>query len=150
MTLVEILIVITVLIMMVMGVIMAMNPAASMNKARDTQRKKDLDRIKIAFEDYFNDRNCYPNQALVTAMTTLSNCKSKIFSPWLSEWPCDPNGLPYSMAVGDDTNCPKWYKIMTNLENKSDPQIFDQGGIGAGLGVPVNYGVASGNISNDK
>lgn len=150
MTLVEILVVMAVLAVMIVGAIGAMDPMGTMAKARDTQRKKDLNRIKTAFEDYFNDRNCYPSQTLVDQLTTRANCKGASFSPWLSTWPCDPNGLPYPLVVGDDANCPKWYKIMTNLEYKKDPQISDQGGIGLGVGVSVNYGVASGNVLNTQ
>ncbi|MFA5025384.1 MAG: prepilin-type N-terminal cleavage/methylation domain-containing protein [Candidatus Shapirobacteria bacterium] len=146
-TLVEILIVLTILSVLIIAAVSGMDPIGTMAKARDTQRKKDLNRIKIAFEDYFNDRNCYPSQGLVDMLTDVSRCKSDVFSPWLGNWPCNPGDTPYSIVIGDDENCPKWYKVMTFLENKSDPQISDQGGIGDGVGIPLNYGVASENIS---
>lgn len=149
-TLVEILVVMAILSVMIIATIIAIDPIGAMVKARDAQRKKDLNRIKVAFEDYMNDRNCYPNQSIVDSLSSAANCKSGIFSPWLTMWPCDPNGSPYPLVIGDDTNCPKWYKVMTYLENKKDTQISDQGGIGLSVGVSVNYGVASGNVSNTK
>ena len=149
-TLVEILVVTAVLSAMIIATIMAIDPIGAMAKARDAQRKKDLNRIKVAFEDYMNDRSCYPSQSIVDSLSSAANCKTGIFSPWMTSWPCDPNGSPYPLVVGDDANCPKWYKIMTYLENKNDLQISDQGGIGLGVGVSVNYGVASGNVSNSQ
>jgi prepilin-type N-terminal cleavage/methylation domain-containing protein len=147
-TLVEILVVMTLLAILAIASVSAMDPMGSIAKARDAQRKKDLDRIKIAMEDYYGDRNCFPDQTLVISLNDSTKCGSNVFAPWLSSWPCDPKKLPYSLVVGgDDANCPKWYKVMTFLENKKDPQIFDQGGIGLGVGVSVNYGVSSGNVS---
>jgi prepilin-type N-terminal cleavage/methylation domain-containing protein len=29
-------------------------------RSRDAERKSDLERIKVAFEDYYNDNSCYP------------------------------------------------------------------------------------------
>lgn len=151
MTLVEIMISMTIIAFLAVMAIVFLNPTAQMKKARDTQRKKDLNRIKIAFEDYLNDKNCYPNQNLVDSLNNATNCKSGVFSPWLTIWPCDPKeALSYPLVVGDDGNCPKWYKIMTNLENSNDPQISDQGGIGLSVGVSVNYGVSSGNVLNSQ
>lgn len=149
-TLTEILIVLAIISAMAIAVVAGMDPIGAMAKGRDAQRKKDLNRIKTAFEEYFSDRNCFPNQNLVDQLILEANCKGNTFSPWLTSWPCDPSGSPYPVVIGDDENCPKWFKVMTNLENKRDTQIFDQGGIGTSLGIPVNYGVSSGNLSNTR
>lgn len=128
-TLVEILIVISIVV--ILGVIMVsiFNASGVLDKARDAQRKKDLGRIKIAFEEYYNDHGCYPNNEIVAQLNIGSNCGTNIFSPWITSWPCDPRKIPYLVTV-DDTrfvSCAKWYKILTKLENNHD------------TGIPVNW-----------
>ena len=125
-----------------------LNPIALVNKARDSRRKKDLGRIKIAFEEYYNDKGCYPNDVaedyLVTNLMKKDNCgKSFIFGKWLKPWPCDPNGEAYQIYTGWDDNCPNWFKILTTLENRNDPSINI---VGVAENDP-NYAVSSGNIS---
>jgi prepilin-type N-terminal cleavage/methylation domain-containing protein len=153
MTLVELIIALTILLVMASIMIGILNPIALVNKARDAQRKKDINRIKISFEDYFNDKGCYPNSVRVTAMMDKINCGGQVFMPWLVPWPCDPNSNPYTIVTGDDVNCPKWYEILATLENKSDNSIISGLIYKDNLGVAVtgvNYGVSSGNISLDK
>jgi len=151
-TLTEILIVMAILIVLIAAAIGAINPIGIFNRARDAQRKKDLNRIKISFEDYFNDKGCYPNKVMVDALINRINCGGRVFSPWLVPWPCDPDGSPYPIVAGDDDNCPKWYKVMTNLENPNDSQISYPGPstLGSGATVPVNYSVSGGNAAKKK
>lgn len=147
-TLVELMIALTILIIMAAMLVGILNPTALINKAQDAQRKKDLNRIKISFEDYYNDKGCYPKKEIVERMMSKSNCESSIFKPWLNIWPCDPDRRPYEVQIGYEDDCPKWYKIFTSLENKSDIDILPnlQGNIWIGM-TGVNYGISSGNIS---
>ncbi len=152
-SLVELLIVVTILALLIVIIASGLNPIGLMNKARDSQRKKDLSRIKVAFEEYYNDRACYPSQSYIDGTLMNRNfCRSSIFT-WLKPWPCDPNGNPYMIVVGDDVDCPKWYKVLTNLENKNDKDIPENWGtelihLGGDFTVSMaNYGVSSGNIS---
>jgi len=143
-TLVEILIVIAILLLMMMILIGILNPVALVNKARDSRKKKDLSRIKVAFEEYYNDKGCYPNVDKVGQLIVKENCGSReVFSPWYRPWPCDPSGEPYQVVVGYDSTCPKWFKILTVLENKQDVAI-NITGVSA---TDYNYGVSSDNIS---
>ena len=143
MTLVEILVVVTILILMVLAAVMAINPVELINQARDAQRKKDLGRIKISFEDYFNDKGCYPNQTLVTSLMTKINCDSQVFFPWLPTWPCDPKNEPYKLLVGDDENCPKWYKMTAILETSKGKQVSSTVDLGTGETVVTSIGVTT-------
>ncbi len=155
-TLVELIIVVTIMLILAIIAVGIFNSTGVFNKARDAQRKKDLGRIKVAFEEYFNDKGCYPNQAIIDSLGLASNCNKGIFSPWLSNWPCDPNKKPYTIVVEDPrfSSCNKWYKVLTNLENKSDaaiplgwtylPSYIVGGSITAEM---VNYGVSSSNIN---
>ncbi len=143
-TLVEILVVMAILLLMIVILIGILNPIALVNKARDSRRKKDLNRIKVAFEEYYNDKGCYPNESTWRPLLMEEEyCGTNIFENWLRPWPCDPNGNPYEIQVGYDEDCPEWYKILTVLENKNDLAINI-------IGVSAtyyNYGVSSGNIS---
>lgn len=152
-TLVELIVVVT--IIAIMAVIMAgiFNSVGIFNKARDAQRKKDLGRIKVAFEEYFNDKGCYPGEIIVDQLSLAENCGKTIFSPWLGTWPCNPGGLPYKI-VTEVSDCPKWFKAMTELENLNDSSIpvgwntVQSYIIAQGItSKMVNYGVSSPNIS---
>lgn len=155
-TLVELIVVITIVAILAITMIGVFNAPAIFNKARDASRKKDIGRIRVAFEEYFNDKGCYPSSTLVADLNNSVNCNKAIFSPWLSNWPCDPSKQPYKIIVEDSrfSKCNKWFKILTNLENKSDANIpvgwkylstYTLGGeITAEM---VNYGVSSSNIN---
>lgn len=150
-TLVELLIVMAILA--IMGVILVgiLNSIGITNKGRDAKRKKDLNRVKIAFEEYFNDKGYFPDGALVADLTKIdkSNCgSSTIFSPYLIPWPCDPKGGPYKIVV--ETNK---FRIITDLENKKDKDIpegwylkDDAYRLFSWTINDVNYGVSSANI----
>lgn len=147
-TLVEILVVMAILLIMMMILVGILNPIALVNKARDSRRKKDLSRIRVAFEEYYNDKGCYPNNVepdkLRDALNNDENCgKNFVFGKWLKPWPCDPSGKHYEVLTGYDDNCPKWFKIRTTLENKSDPSI----NVVAVAENDPNYAVSSGNIT---
>jgi len=112
-----------------------------------------LNRIKISFEDYFNDKGCYPNKIMVDKLNLNSNCSTNVFNPWLGTWPCDPNGKNYQVLIGYDDNCPKWYKVLAVLENKKDndiPASWILNGNTAVGNTAVNYGVSSVNISLEE
>ena len=116
-------------------------------KGRDAKRKDDLEKIRLAFEDYYNDHGCYPDPAI------LENCGSDLLSPYLKKIPCDPlTGEPYKGVGGRRTmtgTCYIWYKVYALLENENDPEVAKLG-LGSDYtidGEPVNYGVASPNES---
>lgn len=144
------------IVMMLIGLmalilVMALNPGVIVDKGNDSQRKKDLGRIRIAFEEYFNDKKCYPSQVLIDGL----ECEKNGFKPWLSNWPCDPNGQKYYVMT-DDSSCPRSYRILTNLKNRQDPVIpsgwYSQNssskfGDGTVTINDVNYGISSQNVS---
>jgi len=148
-TLVEFIIVIVLLMLLAIITVGALNPGLLTERARDAQRKKDLGRIRVAFEEYFNDKGCFPTQANIDAL----ECDKNGFQPWLPNWPCDPNGQKYYVYTGTAT-CPTSYRILTNLKNKTDKQIpsgwYSQSlsfkfGDGSLSIEDVNYGVSSQN-----
>lgn len=170
-TLIEILIVMTIIIVMAALLTGSLDPAALTNKAFDAKQKKDIARIKVAFEEYMNDTGCYPDYELVAELMDADNCKTGVFSPWLSDWICDPIGQPYKIAIeegicGNDAGCPggvpvtcpSWFKVMTQLRNKLDDDIptgWYSGDVPASIysvggeyaTSDVNYGKSSTNIN---
>jgi len=157
-TLVELLIVMAILLMMATMMVGTLNSVGIFNKARDARRKKDIGRIKIAFEDYYNDKSCYPSPTIVSNLMLATNCGTGVFKPWLPSWPCDPNGTPYQIATDafGVNACAKWFKVLTKLENKSDADIpvgWNQGDGweyytlgGSATSATANFGVSSPNV----
>lgn len=143
-SLVELIIVMTILLFLIAAGFWAIR--SQMAKGNDAKRKDDLERIRVAFEDYYNDHGCYPDVAL------LRNCGSDSLAPYLDKIPCDPaTGEPYLGVAGVlyQGGCATWYKVYTRLENENDPAIAKLG-IAKGTTIneqEVNYGVASPNVA---
>lgn len=118
-------------------------------KARDGQRKDHLARLKVAFEDYYNDHNCYLTQAEYEAI----DCGDK-FTPYLSFMFCDPLTNEKYRYADDGNACPQWFKAFTNLEDSSDEDIAELGCsylCGPSTSeLEYNYGVSSENAKVDE
>lgn len=154
-TLTELTIVMGILVLLMLMVLAAFNPKLQIDKGNDARRKSDLSRIKIAFEEYVNDVGCYPTAAVINSLT----CGGNGFAQWgINAWPCDPvTKLPYYIYVGPNAGCPSWFKILTYLNNRSDPQIpagwysLSNGSFSFGDGTvnrdQVNFGVSSPNVT---
>jgi len=142
-TLVELLIVMAILAVLTMMAIGIFNPIVLTNKAKDARKKKDLSRMKVAFEEYYNDKGCYPTESFIEGI----DCEGNGFSPWLSSWPCDPNGNKYYYITdcNESDCCPKWYKAYTKLENSKDSAIPADWATRTG-----NYHVGDGSLSNSQ
>lgn len=148
-TLVELLIVISIVAVLAVMMISIFNAIGVTNKARDTQRKKDLNRIKVAFEEYFNDKGYFPSDTDIINWNIKSNCSKSVTAfPNLNPWVCDPNGNPYIIITEPNNK----FRIITNLENKTDKDIpigwYQKTDFKVrGLSIDnVNYGVSSTNI----
>lgn len=167
-TLIEVLIVMAIIIIMAAMLTGSLNPSALTNKGTDATRKKDLARIKVALEEYMNDRGCYPTDPLLAELEDPNNCGSDVFSPWLPTWPCDPSGRPYYVVVEEAgvceesggcieptwATCPSWFKVLVELQNRNDDDIPAGWGVDSILPLgssltsdDVNYGVSSTNIN---
>lgn len=161
-TLLELLIVISLIVLIGLAVLALFNPKTQIEKAWDGKRKKELNTLQKVFEDFYNDKNCYPKpeevcydpkSSLADGTYTCHICgneaSSPSFSPYLERLPCDPQSQAkeYLYQV-DDQNCPTWYRIYTKLSDENDPQIAQAGctyGCGPGSYI-YSYGVSSPNI----
>jgi len=156
-TLVELLVVMAILAIMTVVMIGILNPIALADKGYDARRKKDLGRIRVAFEEYYSDKGCYPKAADISGiygLTDKSNCSKSMF-PWLAPWPCDPSGETYVISV-QDNDCPHWFKVYAKLRNHQDKEIPEGWyflpdtihlGNGEISGVDVNFGASSTNVN---
>lgn len=119
MSLIEILIVVA--IIGVLGAALTLGFTRQLSRARDAQRKDHLEDIRVAFEDYYNDNQCYP------PLATLTECGSTALDPYLKEIPCDPvDERPYVyFSLGGDV-C-SGYRVLVRLENTNDPNIESSG-----------------------
>jgi len=145
-TMIELLIVVTIILILMVALYRTIG--RDTNKARDADRKADLKEIKVAFESYYNDNNCYPDAGV------LENCGSAELSPYLRTIPCDKIGQAYlylPVANADGPTC-GGYRVLTQLVILNDPMIEQVGcpggcgGIPAGIDHPetYNYGIAEG------
>lgn len=148
-TLIELLISIAIVAILVIIAIWAITN--NLAKARDSKRKADLDRLKIAFEDYYGDNQVYPPDS------SIADCGSATLSPYLNTIPCDPRTKrPYCYVYDADNNAQN-YRLYSSLENTSDPIISelacDEDPTYCGYenecsawGSKFNYGVSSANV----
>ena len=118
-TLIEILIVIALIALL--GIVIFAGYSRQLSRARDAQRKDDLEKLKVAFEDYYNDNACYPN------FTIFEQCGGSAFSPYMKEIPCDPQDeQPYKYFAFQGNAC-RGYRVLVQLENTNDPNIASSG-----------------------
>lgn len=138
-TMIELLVVLVILsILLITGVV-----AVSSQRLRgmDARRKSDLAHLKTVFEDYYNDKSCYP------PITAVQHCGGSDLSPYMAKVPCDPQtNQPYGYIV--DSSC-RWYGLFSTLTTISDPAIAASGcnptcGV---TGQPYNYSALSGNVT---
>jgi prepilin-type N-terminal cleavage/methylation domain-containing protein len=139
-TLIEVLIVVSILaILSVTGFVTL---SKQRTKAEDSTMKTDLNRLKTAFEEYYNDNNCYPPAEWFEDASAIQGDE---LQPYLNQIPLNKKtDQPYVLEK-DSSGC-SWFKIYTTLNNGDDPQAvllrtFDPD-LGSTLG---NYGVSSSN-----
>ena len=152
-TLIEVMIVVAIIGLLSVLALMAWRNQIA--KSQDALRKKDLQRISIAFEDYYSDNECYPQGDIITT------CGGDALAPYLGVIPCDPvYSTPYCyLADATYPTCGREYRLLTTLGNPTDPTIEDLGCSGSefcgwetecnavvGSGEGFNYGVSSLNI----
>ncbi len=137
-TLAELLIVVAILAILL--IILLVNLRTQIARGDDIKRKADLAKIQKSFEEYYNDKQCYPPTAII------ANCGSSDLAPYLNQVPCDPTTKkPYLYVTGTPTAC-DGYHLCAKLEDLSDPEIVRIGCSpqGCGWGAGYNYCVAVG------
>lgn len=139
MSLVEILV--TIVVLMALALVSYFAIGNKIAKARDAKRKSDLDRVKIAMYDYHFDMGCFP--------TEIPECGQAFgfeSQPYMPSFPCGMLGDAF-VYVAEESECPSWFRLFTNLEVDTDASI-ESVGCSWGCGPDdcgYNYGVASTN-----
>ena len=135
-TLMELLVVITVIIVLGIALLVSINPMSQILKGFDTRRKSDLNKIKIAFEAYYSDHDCYPPSSV------LSQCGSAALEPYLSSIPCDPSSkAAYKIKIlPENSSCPQQFAVYA-----STASLFGSSNI---TGCPNTYAIYSSNMGS--
>ncbi len=88
-------------------------------KGYDARRKADIARIKVAVEEYEKDHDCYPPSELVVCDPGTG------LRPYIEKIPCDPRTGASYFYDHDGSECPKWYRFYTTLENLESSGDFN-------------------------
>ncbi len=114
-TLTELLVVVTILVFLMAVVMWYFR--SQLFKGNDAKRKGDIHNIKVAVEEYEKDNNCYPLPQLVICDPGTG------LKPYMSQVPCDPMTDASYYYEHEDSECPSWFRIFTNLDNLTDIDI---------------------------
>jgi Tfp pilus assembly protein PilE len=137
-TLQELLIVVTILVMLMAIILWYFRN--QIFKGSDAKRKGDIHKIQVAVEEYEKDNNCYPLPSLVVCDPGTG------LKPYMSQVPCDPDTNASYYYEHEDSSCPSWYRIYTNLSNLQDTDITGL----CGPGYSYNYFATSPNASDPE
>mgnify|MGYP001562056353 CR=1 FL=1 len=140
-TLAELLIVVAIIAILAL-MFLLVNWKRSVYRAQDAGRKTDIANIRRAFEEYYNDHDCYPT------LDILNTCEGTGLNPYLSKIPCDPvTNVPYMYKPDSDTNVCIGNRVCAKLEDLADPDIGKLGCdpvTGCGWGAGWNYCLSTG------
>ena len=142
-TLIELLLVITIITVLATTVMLFLKPFEQIEKSFNIKRKQELSSLQKAFNDYYNDKNFFPNGAEIcySPITPSGNtCSCFIcglesvtsLPPYINRLPCDPQHGKKDYLYQYDCSNKQWYKIYTLIETGSSLTEY-------------NYGTSSGN-----
>lgn len=151
-TLAELLLVVALIAILAVSVLLSFQHQTA--RGYDAKRKTDLTKLRTVFEDYYNDKNCYPPKDAWDAYDCATGANGDFLVPtYVSTIPCDPRtNTPYlyiTMPEGVANGC-SGYKLFAALEQTSDPDIIASGCSpdprqGCGYDpTTYNYGIAVG------
>jgi len=132
-TLVEILVVVAIITLLAVLVIAYFRN--QIFKGNDARRKGDIHKIQIAVEEYEKDHDCYPLPNLVDCHPGTG------LLPYTDKIPCDPTTNASYYYEYENSSCPKWYRIYTDLDNLTDQDLIP----GIGPNHAYNYYLSSPN-----
>ena len=155
-TLMELLIVIAIIALIAVVALVLFNPMKQIRKSYDARRKHDLAEFQKAMEDYYNDKNCYPqpqevcydyNPAAPLKCHICGNeSTSPSFAPYLPTLPCDPRQpMKKYLYQVDNESCPSLFRIYTLLAYTSDPATQEYCSADGSGETDYNWGSSSPN-----
>jgi prepilin-type N-terminal cleavage/methylation domain-containing protein len=149
-TLLELLIVVAILALLIISLFLGVN--LQLMRSRDAQRKAHLEKLRLVFENYYNDNQTYPPENIFFNGGTKSDpaiCDQPLaaLQPYLDKVPCDPDTRePYNYLSIYHGLVADGYRLYTQLEDKNDQGIKAVGCTSAGCGdlSDFNYGISVG------
>jgi prepilin-type N-terminal cleavage/methylation domain-containing protein len=126
-TLSEILLVVTILAILV--VFALLNFQKQTVRGYDVKRKSDLATLKVVFEDYYNDHDCYPTKAIWDAYNCTTKANGEFLAPYLNgkPIPCDPQTNERYLYIEGITDACSGYKLFAALGITVDIDITAAG-----------------------
>lgn len=141
---IEVLVVVAILALLMM---LAMNNLPLfIARGQDSKRKSNLSELRIAMEQYYADKHCYPPAG------SIDQCESttSVLAPYIKKIPCDPVTKEPYMYVPNGCSEFRLYTTLVDLHDKdisafgcSDGCGFDADRDGEG---DNNYGTGSSNV----
>lgn len=139
-TLIEVLIVVSILALLMLALLASFTKQRI--KAEDARIKADLEQLRVAFEEYYSDNNCYPPAEW---FNSADDCGSENLKPYLISIPCNPKtAMPYVLEIPDPP-CSA-FKLYADLANLYDPALL-QFCVDSDGSTDGNYGVSSTNTT---
>lgn len=146
----EILVVVAILALLIISLLLVVQ--LQLMRSRDAIRKGHLEKLKVAFEGYYNDNDCYPPTDVFfnggsEPDGALCNKPLAALEGYLDVVPCDPETeKPYTYYPLENGEICSGYRLYAKLEDENDQGIPKVGCTKAGCGAftDVNYGVAVG------
>jgi len=145
----EVLIVIALISMLILGGIALIDPKKQIERAWDAKRKVDIRALQKIAEDYFNDKDAYPDSVFCDDDATIGmggescschicNIKKSGIEKYTSVSYCDPRSPARSYLYLYDckNERPTWYQICASLSRPLDEVVNPYNDV-------YNYGVAS-------
>lgn len=124
-TIVELLLVMALIIALMTVGLLLLNPQEQFARSKDAIRKNDLHTLRNIFEDWKDDKGCYPKLLDVCSSTLSSTtceiCTSKAgspsFAPYSNSTICDPESprRDYLYKIQGDATCPSAFLVYTKL-----------------------------------
>ena len=135
------LVVVIAIISILLLLVLLMGWRRQIDRGYDAKRKDDLETIKIVFEEYYNDKKCYP------PADALNDCGGAALQPYIGKIPCDPvTKLAYKYVPLNGNIC-TGYRVLTTLDDPTDVDVVRlgcHGDLACGFGDGYNYGISSG------
>ena len=151
-TLLEIMMIVAIITLLVVAVISLLDPVEQIARSRDTKRKQDLNVLQKKFEEWYNDKGCYPRLSEVAYTSSISGlagkiCSTKDDSPNLTYFTdniiCDPQSPfhEYLYVTTGASTCPTAYVVYSRLAATyvRENDVYDCGPHGCGIAPSYGY-----------
>jgi len=145
-TMIELMVVVAFIALMAFIVLFA-NFNKNLQKTRDSKRKQDISQLTRVLEEYFNDKQLYPNPHNPKDGSLADAKWGQSFPSYNFVLPKDPLSPRQDYYYESDLVKPSFFIVYTRLENTDDKDPITLGcQYGCGPNRAFNYYVSSSNI----